>query len=237
MSYCVNCGVELDPSMKRCPLCNTPVWHPETEENKPEDKKTPPYPPEKGDVRFVKHTGIAVLITVFAGSTSVGCGLLNLFLFTEVRWSLFIIGACVMLWLLCIPLMTYQKVPMVLILFLDGVGIAIYCGIIAAYMRGWEWYLGLALPIIALGTLLLILLTILRHRVSSSILYNAINVALAIGVYCNGIDLIICHYMTGKLAISWSAIVMTCCLIMAASFLTIMRVTRLREELRRRMHL
>ena len=23
MSYCVNCGVELDPSAKTCPLCGT----------------------------------------------------------------------------------------------------------------------------------------------------------------------------------------------------------------------
>lgn len=25
MSYCVNCGVELDPSAGICPLCHTPV--------------------------------------------------------------------------------------------------------------------------------------------------------------------------------------------------------------------
>ena len=28
MSYCVHCGVELDPSLKKCPLCNTPVLDP-----------------------------------------------------------------------------------------------------------------------------------------------------------------------------------------------------------------
>lgn len=28
MSYCVNCGVELDPSLTECPLCNTPVINP-----------------------------------------------------------------------------------------------------------------------------------------------------------------------------------------------------------------
>ena len=28
MSYCVNCGVELDASAKKCVLCNTPVYHP-----------------------------------------------------------------------------------------------------------------------------------------------------------------------------------------------------------------
>ena len=28
MSYCVNCGVELAPSEKNCPLCGTPVINP-----------------------------------------------------------------------------------------------------------------------------------------------------------------------------------------------------------------
>ena len=28
MSYCVNCGVELESSLTECPLCNTPVINP-----------------------------------------------------------------------------------------------------------------------------------------------------------------------------------------------------------------
>ena len=28
MSYCVNCGVELDPTARTCPLCQTPVVNP-----------------------------------------------------------------------------------------------------------------------------------------------------------------------------------------------------------------
>ncbi|MFR5846186.1 MAG: hypothetical protein ACLUEU_10705 [Oscillospiraceae bacterium] len=30
MSYCVNCGVELDPARQRCPLCGTPAWKPDS---------------------------------------------------------------------------------------------------------------------------------------------------------------------------------------------------------------
>ena len=28
MSYCVNCGVELDETLRRCPLCGTEVINP-----------------------------------------------------------------------------------------------------------------------------------------------------------------------------------------------------------------
>ena len=29
MSYCVNCGVELNPGARACPLCGTPAWNPD----------------------------------------------------------------------------------------------------------------------------------------------------------------------------------------------------------------
>ena len=28
MAYCVNCGVKLATSEKKCPLCFTPIYHP-----------------------------------------------------------------------------------------------------------------------------------------------------------------------------------------------------------------
>ena len=41
MSYCVNCGVELDKTCSVCPLCNTKVINP----NQPVDTVSPkPYP-------------------------------------------------------------------------------------------------------------------------------------------------------------------------------------------------
>ena len=30
--YCVKCGVKLQEGVERCPLCQTPVWNPEPQE-------------------------------------------------------------------------------------------------------------------------------------------------------------------------------------------------------------
>ena len=61
MSYCVNCGVELDASAKKCPLCDTPVYNPKA----PEPEKQPsPFPKEKGQVEVVKRKDLGVLLTV-----------------------------------------------------------------------------------------------------------------------------------------------------------------------------
>ena len=50
MSYCVNCGVQLDKTAKRCPLCNTPVINPS--EAIDTVSKTP-YPQKRGQVEQV----------------------------------------------------------------------------------------------------------------------------------------------------------------------------------------
>ena len=50
MSYCVNCGVKLEESLVRCPLCNTPVMNPNLL-----DKEKPESPfPKKGTYRAHK---------------------------------------------------------------------------------------------------------------------------------------------------------------------------------------
>ena len=89
MSYCVNCGVELDASATKCPLCDTPVYNPKA----PEPEKQPsPFPKEKGQVEVVKRKDLGVLLTVIVLATAVTCGLLNAFVFRSSLWSLAVIG-------------------------------------------------------------------------------------------------------------------------------------------------
>ena len=94
MSYCVNCGVELDGSLKDCPLCNTPVINPK--ELATAQKKSP-FPQEKVPVEMVKRKDIGILVTIVLLSTAITCGCLNWLVFTENLWSVTIIGACMVL--------------------------------------------------------------------------------------------------------------------------------------------
>ena len=79
MSYCVNCGVELEPSLKTCPLCNTPVINPKQLEAL---KVSSPYPKERGQVDVVKRKDLAILTSIVLIATSISCLLLNLFVFS-----------------------------------------------------------------------------------------------------------------------------------------------------------
>lgn len=76
MSYCVNCGVELDATAAACPLCNTKVYNP----NQPVATEVPtPYPTVKGAVEPVKAKEFTILMTIILLTTAVVCVLLNVF--------------------------------------------------------------------------------------------------------------------------------------------------------------
>ena len=142
MSYCVNCGVELAPSAKTCPLCGTPAWHPELD--------APPYfPANSAAVQPASRREAAILLTAMLVSVSLCCGLLNLFLPTDRPWSLYVIGAAVMLWVWFTLPMVLRRLPVFFRLTADVAAIGIYVWLISIDLGGSRWFRGLALPMIA----------------------------------------------------------------------------------------
>ena len=149
MSYCVNCGVELDKTCSVCPLCNTKVYNP----NQEIDHISPtPFPTRKGYASPVQKSDITLLISIVLAVTAAVCGLLNIFVFQGSSWSMYVIGGCVLLWIFCLPVFFYRMNAYLSIL-LDGAGIAMYFGIISWLHPGNGWYRLLALPAIAAGLL------------------------------------------------------------------------------------
>ena len=74
MSYCVNCGVKLDPSLKYCPLCNTPVINPH---DLSKMQPVSPFPKEKGQVEVVRRKDLAILLSVSLTAAGLCSLLLN----------------------------------------------------------------------------------------------------------------------------------------------------------------
>ena len=48
--YCVKCGVKLQEGVERCPLCRTPVWNPEPQEESRNYPDTLPQQHREADV-------------------------------------------------------------------------------------------------------------------------------------------------------------------------------------------
>ena len=170
MSYCVNCGVELDASATKCPLCDTPVYNPKA----PEPEKQPsPFPKEKGQVEVVKRKDLGVLLTVIVLATAVTCGLLNAFVFRSSLWSLAVIGIVLVLWVIMIPVVIYTRQPIYLSILLDGVAVIVYLYLLT-YLTGQSgWFYGLGLPIVLLVTAVVEAVTFCMRRLPMSFLTGA----------------------------------------------------------------
>lgn len=233
MSYCVNCGVELHATCSVCPLCNTEVHNPRQEV----DRKSPtPFPARRGSVAPVQKADVMILISIILAVTAGVCGLLNLLIFCRTSWSLYVIGGCALLWVFCLPVFVNRISPYVSLL-LDGAGIAMYFGIIAWLHPGRGWYFHLAFPLTVLATGLVLLFAVSVRKIHASILSRAALFLGEIAVFTVAVELLMDMFFETRPGITWSAIVLTCCVIIDAALITIIRRTRLREEVRRRMHI
>lgn len=233
MSYCVNCGVELHPTAKQCPLCNTEIINPKC----PVDTVSPtPYPSTKGQVDRVPRSDSIILVSSIFGSTSLACGLLNIFALNKSAWSIYIIGACIMLWLCIVPALAFRKLPYYVHLLLDGTAVSIYIYLISLQFPDSDWFIRFAFPVVAIFVLLLILFVYCRKNISSSTLISGIYLCIGIGIYCVFIDFMIHLYFFNESGISWSAIVLSCCAVTSIVLLTIVTRSKLHDEVKRRIH-
>jgi len=233
MSYCVNCGVKLDEALNKCPLCNTPVINP-----KDLKKMGPisPFPSERGETETVKSKDVIVLTSIFLATTAFCCLLLNLLVFNKTLWSIPIIGLCAFIWVVVIPTIAFKTLPIYIFMLIDGFAMAGYLYMLSFLTSNKAWLTQLALPITALATVLILTFTLLMKKISSSILALALYFYILAPILCIGIELLICHYYGNPLHITWSAIVLVPCTIVAIALITILSRKRLREAVRRRLH-
>lgn len=233
MSYCVNCGVELDGSLKACPLCNTPVLNPNETGDR---KKESPFPKEKGQVEKVKRKDFGILLSVVLVATGLTCGLLNLAVFHTSAWSLLVIGACLILWVLFVPVVIYTRLSAYTALLFDGLAIGVYLYLITFVTKSDAWFFGLALPIVVLVTGMAEIFTLCVRKLPVTFLTTALYLFTVIGALCVGLEILIDRYLVQKLDLVWSAVVLTVCVIIDITLITLLSRERLRNAVRRRLH-
>ncbi|MBR6478126.1 MAG: hypothetical protein IKS85_06730 [Lachnospiraceae bacterium] len=234
MSYCVNCGVELDATAKNCPLCNTPVLNPN--EIKKEKTAIPPFPKEKAQVEEIQRADFGWLVSMVCLATAVTCGVLNWLAFRGNLWSLAVIGACVVLWVILVPAVIYHKWPVYLYLLLDGAALALYLFLIARMLEKYDWFNRLGLPLVVFTFAVLELFAFAIRRFPKGILVRGLYFFVALAILCVGYEVIIDLYRRVQVRLGWSAVVLTICTIMAIGIITTLSRRRLRNELRRRLH-
>ncbi len=234
MSYCVNCGVELDPTAAFCPLCQTAVCNPV----QPVDREAPtPFPTERREVPPASKRELAILISAMLASVSVCCGLLNLVLRAQRVWSLYVIGAAVMLWIWFVPPLLRRGRPLRCQVGINLLSVAVYVLLIARDVDGWSWYWFLALPILMVLSIIVLFLDFMLRQRQRSLLSSVTLLIGAAGVFPVGVEFFVDRYFQGEWTPGWSLVVLTICLALVIPLLVVRRVPSLREEARRRFHM
>lgn len=233
MSYCVNCGVELDRTRASCPLCHTAVYNP----NQPVDLESPtPYPKNVGKSEKVDSSELTSLLTIVFATISVVCGLLNWLVFTRTHWSLYIIGALAMIWVSLVPVFFRDKVNGYVCVALDGVVTALFVGMISVLHPGQGWYLEIALPIIFISTALLEVFYLFNIRLKTSAITKIMVIVGIVAVITVAIQTLIGFHFNRMINLTWSAVVLACCVAVEVILFALTLHKGARNELRKRMH-
>lgn len=233
MSYCVNCGVELDSTLKSCPLCETPVINPREMMTK-EGIST--FPKEKGQVETVRRKDLGIFTFAMLMAIGITCGLLNLLVFQSTAWSLLIIGACLVIWVFVMPAFIKAKLSAYAYLAFDGMAILVYLYLITHVSGHFEWFLQLGAPITVWVFLILESIAICLKKGKVSFLTIPLYLLSAAAVFCVGLEIMIDIYLQGSVHIVWSAVVLTVCVILDIALIMLLSIKRLRNAVRRRLH-
>ena len=89
MSYCVNCGVKLKNSEKKCPLCNTKVINP----NKMDAEYEPVYSSKVENFKKINYKYLSKIIILILMITSFLILLLDYVSSGTITWSLYVVAS------------------------------------------------------------------------------------------------------------------------------------------------
>lgn len=236
MSYCVQCGVKLEQSLKTCPLCHTPVINPNELNNADSSHKSGPFASTKGEVDpFHKHD-MGLWFSLVYGSTALACAILNLFVFDHNYWSIPVIGACIILWIFFCPRMFFPKIPFFANLIVSAFSVIFYELAITLMTENDRWFYQLTLPITVVVMGLIALFAILYKRVSKSLIASALYLFVDVAILSISLECIIDCFINGRIRIFWSAIVFSVCAVISIALFAILSMARLRETVRKRLH-
>ena len=232
MSYCVNCGVELDDSAKSCALCSTPVINPNASVS-PEDA-VDPFP-----VRMVIPEGVRRRYAAFIASMvflipNIVCLVINLLLNFGYLWAIYVNATSAIIWLLFVFPFLLRKPKSYIIIPVDAIGVILYTAVFYSIQHGEGWLFKLAIPLIlVVFTFVFSVVEWIKYkRLDWPVLVTSI--LMQISVLSFAIELLFRYYYSMRLLPIVSIIVSACCLALIAFFISVKSNKRLRAWLSRK---
>lgn len=228
--YCVKCGVKLDDSLERCPLCGTPVWRPE-ETSDPARSFSGIYPQKQQNERMA----IVSFLTVLSLLASFIVLRICLRLYGGIGWAGYVILGIALGYVLFLLPLWFRRPNPVVFLPIDHLAIGGYL-LYICLRTGGRWFLSFAFPVLGMSCLLLTALVALLKYVRGGRLFIIGGWIIAVGGLSILMELFQ-HITFGSRMFTWSLYVVSTCFAFGLFLILAGTIRPLREYLERRFFL
>ena len=233
MSYCIKCGVELGPGEEKCPLCHTPVCHPDVKVD-PTEK---PFPPQRRDREEpVNRSGVLFILTMlFAIPLSIAL-LCDLLLNDGLTWFPYVLGSMLFLYVvLVLPLWFHRPNPVIFVP-VDFAALALLL-LSIDLCTGGHWFLPFALPVTGGAMVIVTTVVALIRYVRRGYLYIAGGAIIATGGYTMLIELQLNNTFHIHSRLLWSYFPMAACFLLGMALIIVAICPKMRQSLHKKFFL
>lgn len=224
--YCINCGVKLSDGQTICPICKTPVYHPDIDIK----KGMPTYPNIDTPPEEYNRKGILFVITfmfLIPIAVSIIC---DLSLNHLVLWSGYVTGALILTYVsVVLPSWFSHPNP---VIFVPCSFAA--CAVFLLYIdlqTGGHWYLSFALPVTAICALITTTAVTLLRYIKRGHLYIYGSVCIATGLFTVLIEILSNITFSLRNYLIWSAYPLIAFFIIGIMLIIVAIVKPFRESL------
>lgn len=232
MSYCVNCGVELADSEKKCPLCGVRVVNPAQVAAKP---VIHPYPEEMDTpINHLDRRYVAAFVALVLLIPALICLLCDLFPDGAVSWSIYVLGAEAVVYAVILFPLVLKKANTLICLGLDMLVVMAFVWMIA-FVNGQSWFWPLACPLIAACFVLLMALVALIDRYPHMGLLAKVSCCLiASALYVALVEVLLYLYLALPVFAGWSTYAFVPLIVLAVAGFLLNRNRAFKEQIKRR---
>ncbi|MEG0979845.1 MAG: hypothetical protein RR911_04820 [Oscillospiraceae bacterium] len=215
MSYCVNCGVELDNSAKACALCDAPVLNPYVDDD---EETITPYSDKVYIPASVSKRYIAFIITVILIIPNIVCSITNLIFPDTGIWAVYLNTTSLLCFILFILPFMFKKVSPYLLLLLDTISIMLYIYFFYSMFEERNWFLLIAVPlVVALGIIIACFL-IWIYKKKRDWPFILINLLISISIFSVFTELLFHSYYHTEHILRFSLIIVVSCICLSIFF-------------------
>lgn len=226
--YCINCGVNLKDSEKTCPLCNTPVFHPDIKQGEC-DKPYPEYVPgEKYNPK-----GILFVLSVIFALTAVVTLMIDLRVSSAVTWSGYVIGGLALAYTALILPFWFKRPNLVIFTPCTFAALVLFLLYIDLNTHG-SWFLSFAFPVTAIAGLIVTTCVALTKYLRGGYIFIYGGALIACGIYAVLIELFLYITFEGIGFVMWSLYPLVSCFVLGMMLIVIGVCKPLRESLSRK---